>query len=114
MSTATTARRTASDIARMFAERLPAHGGFISVKQTAWLRDQDRREQGRGYDPRGEAQGVLCETCTSFWRLHVARNGAGKLHLDTCAHRRCEVAGCSCKGVTDIEKRDTAVARLAR
>ena len=98
MTMTTAARpRTADDLARMFAERLGAHGGFISVKQAAWLTDVFRREIAHIYDPRMEPQGWLCEVCHAGWQLHIRRNGAGHLRLGTCAHRVCRVAGCSCQ-----------------
>jgi hypothetical protein len=89
--------RTVDDLARMFAERLPAHGGYISAKQARWLKDVYRRERGRGYDPREQVGGDLCEDCHAGWSLQEARNGAGMLRLGVCIHRPCTEAACSCQ-----------------
>src|SRR3712207_3324963 len=114
MATTTTTRRTADDIARLFAERQSAHGDYISVKQANWLSDHYRRERGRGWDPREEPTGTLCETFPTFWHLHRAQTGASMLRRQTCEHRPCTVAGCSCKQIPDVTRREEAVAALSR
>lgn len=42
----TTPRLTADQIAALFAERLPFHGGYISNKQGRWLMSTASREAG--------------------------------------------------------------------
>lgn len=84
-------------IARLFAARLPAHGGWISVKQVTWLHGTWKREIVRqfGHAPTRESRGVLCAECGTSWDLWIAPNGAGTLKTQPCAHRPCQTINCT-------------------
>jgi hypothetical protein len=70
---------TAAQIVTLFAERLPATGGYISNKQGAWLQAVACREQGRPAG--GTVTGTLPNGVEWNLRHSGNRNGAFSLRL---------------------------------
>lgn len=82
---------TAAQIVALFAERLPAEGGYISNKQGRWLQAVACREQGRVAG--GAVTGELPNG--GEWRLRHSgnANGAFSLRLVAVEEREALVAG---------------------
>lgn len=76
-------RMISDEIAKTFAQRLPASGGWISVKQCAWLlsvsQDEIKRQglQPDAYQTGGKFQADNGDTIC--WTLYRAPNHAGNL-----------------------------------
>lgn len=67
-------------VARMFFDRLPDSGGWISAKQAKWLYDVAQREIERsGYHGPLRDAANRKQVAGSDWTLTIAPNGAGML-----------------------------------
>jgi len=70
---------TAAQIAGLFAQKLPAEGGYISNKQGAWLQAVACREQGRPAG--GTVTGEMENGAEWVLRFSGNRNGAFSLRF---------------------------------